>query len=439
MLIATDPRKESTRWASFMTFVGGLGFLSVIIDDTTRSYLQQHIIDASALDSILSMLANICSFIEKTGLPYGFLLFAFAYCNCFSPRLRASLAVLTLLPALLMFMLTSVYPELSLNYIWLTAWAAPYILTATVLLISHYYRESSPIARRGHLFVNIIGIIPLLCYLVTIYIARIFDITEAWKWNIPAVCAMFVAFGYFSIKHDIFGIKLHVDRSRFDTAMRAVTSGTVLLNHAIKNEAGKIHMLLDRIQATAGKQTDIAWEIQLIQASTNNLLQLAQRFHNQSQAIVLKESTSALLDITRELLSGMQTLLDNKGVTVLTDIPAGTRITCDPFHLKETLANILMNVADSIANEGIIRLRLNESQKYMTLSVQDDGHGIAKQHLPHVITPFFSTKNRPDNYGLGLSYCYNVMQKHGGSLDIHSVAEAGTTVFLHFPSKRFQH
>jgi len=34
ILIATDPGKESTRWASLMTFVGGLGFLSVIIDDT---------------------------------------------------------------------------------------------------------------------------------------------------------------------------------------------------------------------------------------------------------------------------------------------------------------------------------------------------------------------------------------------------------------------
>jgi signal transduction histidine kinase len=40
------------------------------------------------------------------------------------------------------------------------------------------------------------------------------------------------------------------------------------------------------------------------------------------------------------------------------------------------------------------------------------------------------------NFGLGLSYCFNVMQKHGGSLDIFSKENIGTTVFLSFPNKR---
>jgi len=61
ILIATDPGKESTRWASLMTFVGGLGFLSVIIDDTLRPYLSGHMNGVHTLDSFFQFLSRACT------------------------------------------------------------------------------------------------------------------------------------------------------------------------------------------------------------------------------------------------------------------------------------------------------------------------------------------------------------------------------------------
>ncbi|HEX9060957.1 MAG TPA: ATP-binding protein, partial [Clostridia bacterium] len=56
--------------------------------------------------------------------------------------------------------------------------------------------------------------------------------------------------------------------------------------------------------------------------------------------------------------------------------------------------------------------------------------------LPYVFEPFFSTKNSNLNMGLGLSYCYNVMQKHNGMLEVISAKGTGTTVLLKFPMQQ---
>ncbi|WP_370872922.1 ATP-binding protein [Croceifilum oryzae] len=51
-----------------------------------------------------------------------------------------------------------------------------------------------------------------------------------------------------------------------------------------------------------------------------------------------------------------------------------------------------------------------------------------------MLEPFFSTKSNPrENFGLGLSFCYNVMRKHGGKIDFYTKEGRGTSVYLAFP------
>jgi signal transduction histidine kinase len=70
------------------------------------------------------------------------------------------------------------------------------------------------------------------------------------------------------------------------------------------------------------------------------------------------------------------------------------------------------------------------------LAVTDNGKGIPQQYLTRVIEPLFSTKNNNLNFGLGLSYCYNVIRQHGGILKVNSKENEGTTVKLYFPKEK---
>ncbi|MDQ0915838.1 ATP-binding protein [Paenibacillus sp. V4I5] len=62
-----------------------------------------------------------------------------------------------------------------------------------------------------------------------------------------------------------------------------------------------------------------------------------------------------------------------------------------------------------------------------------------KSVLKQVLEPFYTTKSGShSNFGLGLAYCYSVMKKHGGALELSSSPGKGTSVFLTFPGNRLK-
>ena len=61
---------------------------------------------------------------------------------------------------------------------------------------------------------------------------------------------------------------------------------------------------------------------------------------------------------------------------------------------------------------------------------------IEKDKLTKILDPFFSTKKKVGNFGLGLTYCYNVMTKHKGDITVKSQLGQGTTITLSLPNNR---
>lgn len=118
-------------------------------------------------------------------------------------------------------------------------------------------------------------------------------------------------------------------------------------------------------------------------------------------------------------------------------------ITGDASQLKQVFLNILLNSIQAMPQGGIIYLSITESTKQETLSargeflivsIRDIGQGIPEKELPRVFDPFYTTKET--GTGLGLSISYGIVSKHGGEIEIKSVAEGketGTTVTVRLP------
>ncbi|MNI76716.1 Sensor protein ZraS [compost metagenome] len=86
-----------------------------------------------------------------------------------------------------------------------------------------------------------------------------------------------------------------------------------------------------------------------------------------------------------------------------------------------------------MSNEGELLIEAHENRGNIRVVIKDNGTGICNNNIHYVFDPYFTTKKRSRNFGLGLSYCYNVIQKHGGKIEIYSESNKGTTVSISFP------
>ena len=65
--------------------------------------------------------------------------------------------------------------------------------------------------------------------------------------------------------------------------------------------------------------------------------------------------------------------------------------------------------------------------------MSDNGTGIDPEHLPHLFDPFFTTKPVGEGTGLGLSISHNIIDAHGGRIEVDSTPGQGTTLRIFLP------
>jgi signal transduction histidine kinase len=121
-------------------------------------------------------------------------------------------------------------------------------------------------------------------------------------------------------------------------------------------------------------------------------------------------------------------------VALSTDAPPSlSPLAADPGQLEQVLVNLLMNACDACAAGGHVSARARNADDGVVLEVADDGGGIAAEHLPSVLDPFFTTKKRGQGTGLGLTIAADIIKNHGGTLAIDSAPGKGTVARVVWP------
>lgn len=116
--------------------------------------------------------------------------------------------------------------------------------------------------------------------------------------------------------------------------------------------------------------------------------------------------------------------------------------------LEDALINLVLNARDAVKGSGHITIRTSNAtlppdtpsanpgftaRQCITITVQDDGEGIADDLMDKVIEPFFTTKAKNEGTGLGLSMVYGFVRRTGGDLRLESNRSQGTSVTLLLP------
>lgn len=116
------------------------------------------------------------------------------------------------------------------------------------------------------------------------------------------------------------------------------------------------------------------------------------------------------------------------------DLP---EIECLPSELNQVFLNLLVNAAHAIGPErGLIFVRSGYAGGKVWVEIEDNGCGIAPDHLAHLFDPFFTTKPVGRGTGLGLSLAYGIVQKHNGHIDVRSEPGRGACFRVTLPVRR---
>jgi two-component system, OmpR family, sensor kinase len=162
-----------------------------------------------------------------------------------------------------------------------------------------------------------------------------------------------------------------------------------------------------------------------------SLLELARLDAGQEQ---MTRSKFDLAQTVRDGLELVRPLADERGVNIFAEL-APLEITGDSERLARVVANLLVNAVQYNRENGEVRLKLETQDGLAVLTVSDTGHGIPAEDLPHVFERFYrGDKSRTGgNAGLGLAIAKAIVEAHGGTIEVASEKDAGTTFTVRLP------
>lgn len=108
-------------------------------------------------------------------------------------------------------------------------------------------------------------------------------------------------------------------------------------------------------------------------------------------------------------------------------------LTCYPQQLNQVFLNILINAAQAIKENGVIRIKTWAGERTINISISDNGSGIPPTIKEHIFEPFFTTKEVGEGTGLGMSISYEIIKKHCGQILLDTEEGHGSTFTIVLP------
>lgn len=437
-LMLSDRRSAVVRRLSALAFSGGAGALAATLDGTFIPYITSEYPKLQLEDTLYHIQAA-SSLLSYYGVPYTFLLFSLAYRPVkLSGIWQWLLPVILLIPIAGCLIFTPPYNEMyPISHDVVVWWAVPYFLIGAllVLLRSQDRYSLSP----THWILCLAVLPPVLFCMLMSYLLPSLGLFRMWIYNTLFVGIGVAVFLIGLFTYGFMGVRVMIERRRLDSTLRAVTSGTAILNHAIKNDVGKMRLFGEKIKAYAEKtnQPDLLEDIGIVLNASSHIQEMITRVHRRTEDLVIKPQRVDLGELIHRTLKPHERIMGNTQLKV--DVPVGWNCTADPAQIGEAINNLVSNAIEALAGEGELFVALRESKRELTVQIRDSGPGMDKAHIAQALQPFYTTKGGSNgNFGLGLPYAYYVTRKHGGSLRIRSKEGSGTSVYMIFPKRSVQ-
>jgi nitrogen fixation/metabolism regulation signal transduction histidine kinase len=206
--------------------------------------------------------------------------------------------------------------------------------------------------------------------------------------------------------------------------------------HEIKNPLTPIQLAaehLRRVHADRGEPMGPVLEgcVTTILGQVRLLRQIAGEFSSFASSPIAKRAPVDVPEMVAEVINPYRTGLEGRieiENTVTGPLP---QVLVDRTLIVRALANIVENALHAMPGEGKLQICASVSPDAVTLSIEDTGGGMDDEALSRAFEPYFSTK--ATGTGLGLPIARRNVEISGGSIEVETEKDRGTTVRVRMP------
>ncbi len=207
------------------------------------------------------------------------------------------------------------------------------------------------------------------------------------------------------------------------------------VSHEIKSPLGIVRstaeILEKRIQKVAPGNEHLA---RIIVDETMRLNRIVVEFLDFARPQKMRMERGDVNEIAEKVLTFLAPMIREQQVELIADLAADLPDTeNDRDQLHRALLNILLNAIQAMEGGGVLQIstRRLEGGRQIEIVIRDNGVGIAQEKIPQIFKPFFTDKNK--GTGLGLAITKNIIESHGGGIEVESRPREGTTFTIHLP------
>ena len=181
--------------------------------------------------------------------------------------------------------------------------------------------------------------------------------------------------------------------------------------------------------------------IQNIHTETLRLNSMAASFLDlarlESGRVQFRKASFAVADLLCECQDIMTSKAQEEGIGVRVEAADGLApVEADRDKLKQVILNLLSNAIKYNRQGGSVIMSASAGESGFRISIQDTGVGIPDEAIPHLFEKFYrvhETEGKASGTGLGLSICKEIVQGHGGRMEVKSMLGAGSTFSVILP------
>jgi hypothetical protein len=221
---------------------------------------------------------------------------------------------------------------------------------------------------------------------------------------------------------------------------------SAMISHDLKNAIAGLSMLVSNMEKQFHREEFRADAIESLREATEKLKRTVARLSEPAKSLsgeyrIASRPTDLVPVIRRVLATNAEPTRPLNEVEAR--LPERLVATVEPERMENVIENLVINALEAMgAKGGRLTVEAGELSgetggDYVYISVSDTGVGMTEEFVRRkLFRPFATTKNK--GIGLGLFTCKEVVETHGGRLEVRSTPGAGTRFRVVIPSRLFQ-